>query len=256
VAAVRVLEDSPLFNAGTGSALAADGSIWCDASLMCGDGRAGAVAAVQGIRHPVCAAQALADSGPAPLLWTGRSAELAALHDLEQIDPELMITERQRRRLERHRARRQGAGATGATGATGGTVGAVCLDGSGALAAATSTGGYAGKPPARVGDSAIVGAGTWADERTCAVSATGDGEAFMRVLFAHEIHARMLHRGERLATAAAAALAAVGDAGGLGGAICVGADGAIAMPVSSEVMARAWRCGGAEPVIALGGEIA
>ena len=253
VAAVRVLEDSPLFNAGTGSALAADGSVWCDASLMCGDGRAGAVAAVQGIRHPVCAAQALADSAPAPLLWTGGSAELVALHDLEEIDPELMITERQRRRLDRHRARQQ---ATGATGATGGTVGAVCLDGSGALAAATSTGGYAGKPPARVGDSAIVGAGTWAHERTCAVSATGDGEAFMRVLFAHEIHARMLHRGAGLAAAAAAALAAVADAGGLGGAICVGADGAIAMPVSSEAMARAWRCGGEEPGAALGGEIA
>jgi len=248
VAAVCVLEDSPHFNAGTGSALAADGSVWCDASLMGGDGRAGAVAAVQGIRHPVCAARALADAAPTPLLWTGRSAELAALHALERIDPELMITERQRRRLERWRARQDG------NGGTGGTVGAVCLDTTGALAAATSTGGYAGKPPARVGDSAIVGAGTWADERTCAVSATGDGEAFMRVLFAHEIHARMLHRGEGLAAAAAAALAAVGGVGGLGGAICVGADGAMAMPLSSEVMSRAWRCGDGETFTALGAD--
>jgi L-asparaginase / beta-aspartyl-peptidase len=251
VAAVRVLEDSPLFNAGTGSALASDGGVWCDASLMCGDGRAGAVAALHGIRHPISAAQALAHGRGAPLLWSGRSAELAALHGLEQIDPARMVTDRQRRRLERSFERERQAGGGGATG---GTVGAVCLDAAGALAAATSTGGYVGKPPARIGDSAIVGAGTWADARTCAVSATGDGEAFMRALFAHEIHARMLHTGEGLATAAAAALAAVRDAGGLGGAICVGADGVIAMPVSSEVMARAWRCGDAETRIALGGE--
>lgn len=246
MAAVCLLEDSPRFNAGTGSALAADGSVWCDASLMCGDGRAGAVAAVQGIRHPIHAAQALTRAASVPLLWTGRSAELAAAHDLEQIDPELMIAERQRRRLERHRARRHGMGGAG------GTVGAVCLDATGAMAAATSTGGYTGKPPARVGDSAIVGAGTWADARTCAVSATGDGEAFMRVLFAHEIHARMLHGGDGLAVAAGAALAAVGAAGGLGGAICVGADGAIAMPLSSEMMSRAWRRGDGETFTALG----
>lgn len=251
VAAVRVLEDSPHFNAGTGSALAADGGVWCDASLMCGDGRAGAVAGVQAIRFPIAAAQALADAGPPPpLLWAGRSAELAARYELEQIDPALMITERQRRRLERRRA-----GGQGSESETGGTVGAVCLDAAGALAAATSTGGYVGKPPARIGDSAIIGAGTWADSRTCSVSATGDGEAFMRTLFAHEIHARMLHAGEGLAQAAGAALAAVRDAGGLGGAICVGADGTIAMPVSSEVMARGWRCG-EETQIAHGGAIA
>lgn len=253
VAAVRVLEDSPLFNAGTGSALAADGGVWCDASLMCGDGRAGAVAALHGIRHPISAAQALAHADGAPLLWSGRSAELAALHRVEQIDPARMVTERQRRRLERY-VERERERQAGGRGATGGTVGAVCLDAAGALAAATSTGGYVGKPPARIGDSAVVGAGTWADARTCAVSATGDGEPFMRVLFAHEIHARMLHAGEGLAAAAGAALAAVGQAGGLGGAICVGADGTVAMPVSSEVMARAWRCGDAETSVALGGE--
>lgn len=216
---------------------------------MCGDGRAGAVAAVQGIRHPIAAAQALARAMHPPLLWSGRSSQLAALHGLEQIEPEGMVTERQRRRLERHLARERERQA----GATGGTVGAVCLDAAGGLAAATSSGGYAGKPPARIGDSAIVGAGTWADARTCAVSASGDGEAFMRVLFAHEVHARMLYSGEGPAAAAAAALAAVGDAGGLGGAICVGADGAIAMPVSSEVMARAWRRAGDDTHVELGG---
>jgi beta-aspartyl-peptidase (threonine type) len=246
VAAVCVLEDSPRFNAGTGSALAADGGVWCDASLMCGDGRAGAVAAVQGIRHPILAAQALAHAEGGPLLWAGNSAQLAALHELERRDPERMVTERQRRRLAA--ARRQGG--------TAGTVGAVCLDAAGTLAAATSTGGFCGKSPARVGDSAIPGAGTWAHARTCAVSATGDGEPFLRVLFAHEIHARMLHGGEHLAAAAAAALAAVGAAGGLGGAICVDAGGTIAMPVSSDVMSRAWRRTGERTYTALGGAAA
>ena len=217
---------------------------------MGGDGRAGAVAGVQGIRHPISAAQALARTDRPPLLWSGRSGELAALYDLEQIDPERMITERQRRRLHRHLAREREASATG------GTVGAVCLDANGGLAAATSTGGYTGKAPARIGDSAILGAGTWADGRTCAVSATGDGEAFMRVLFAHEVHARMLHAGQGLAQAAAAALAAVREAGGLGGAICVGADGTFAMPVSSEVMARGWRRDGEDTQVALGGDTA
>ena len=241
VAAVCALEDEPLFNAGTGSALAADGGVWCDATLACSDGRAGAVAAVQGFEHPILAAQALAHADRGPLLWAGRSAELAARHGLERIDPARMITEHQLRRLEAQRARRA---ARRGEAASPGTVGAVCLDAGGRMAAATSTGGYCGKPPARVGDSAILGAGTWAHPRTCAVSATGDGEAFIRAAFAHEIHARMLHGGEDLATAAAAALATVGAAGGLGGAICVDAGGTIAMPISEGTMARAWRKGG------------
>ena len=237
VAAVRELEDCPLFNAATGSALASDGGVWCDATLMCADGRAGAVAGVQGIRNPILAAQALAGAGGDPLLWAGGSEELAARHGLERADPASMITEHQLGRLARRRAR------LGERDAPAGTVGAVCLDAEGVLAAATSTGGYCGKPPARVGDSAIPGAGTWAHALTCAVSATGDGEAFIRAAFAHEIHARMLHAGEDLETAAAAALETVGSAGGEGGAICVDAGGAIAMPLTAEAMPRAWRCG-------------
>jgi beta-aspartyl-peptidase (threonine type) len=246
VAAVCVLEDSPLFNAGTGSALAADGAVWCDATLACGDGRAGAVAAIQGVRHPILAAQALAHAEGGPLLWAGNSAELARLHDLERRAPQRMITDRQRRRLAARRARQTEHDQAG-------TVGAVCLDAAGGLAAATSTGGFSGKPPARVGDSAIAGAGTWADARTCAVSATGDGEAFLRVLFAHEIHARMLYSGEDLTAAAGAALDAVRAAGGLGGAISVDSRGAIALPVSSDVMYRAWRRAGEATYTALGG---
>jgi len=105
VAAVCVLEDCPLFNAVIGSALAADAGVWCDATLMSAEGHAGAVAGLQGIRHPILAARALAHADGGPLLWAGRSAELAALHDLALLDPELMVTERQRRRLAAHRAR-------------------------------------------------------------------------------------------------------------------------------------------------------
>ena len=247
VAAVCVLEDDPSFNAGTGSELAADGGVWCDASLMSGGGGAGAVAAVQGIRNPILAAQALARGGRRPLLWTGRSEELAARYGLELREPAAMVVDRQRRRLSDRRKRAAERAAEHAAAehaderAAGGTVGAVCLDAAGGLAAATSTGGYCGKLPARVGDSAIIGAGTWAHPLTCAVSGTGDGEAFMRALFAHEIHARMLHAGDSLAAAAQAALTTVAEAGGLGGAICVDAGGAIAMPLTSDVMYRAWR---------------
>lgn len=248
VAAVCALEDCPLFNAGIGSALATDAGVWCDAALM-SEGYAGAVAAVQGIRHPILAAQALAHADGGPLLWAGRSAELAALHDLERVDPELMVTQRQLRRLAASRARQGERDKTG-------TVGAVCLDATGRLAAATSTGGFCGKAPARVGDSAIFGAGTWAHPLTCAISATGDGEPFLRVLFAHDVHARMLHGGQDLATAARGALAAVRAAGGRGGAICVDARGIIATPVSSDIMYRAARRVGRRTYTALGGSSA
>ena len=238
VAAVAELEDCPLFNAGAGSALARDGGVWCDAAVMAGDGRAGAVAAVTGVCNPVRAARALLDEGET-LLWAGHSRELAARYELEAADPAAMVTSAARARLEAHRAGRPQPQT--------GTVGAVCLDAGGALAAATSTGGRVGKHPARVGDSPLVGAGTWADERTCAVSATGAGEAFIRAVYGHEVHARMLLGGESAADAAAGALEAVRAAGGLGGAICVSAAGELAMPCTDARMSRAWRVG-SEPV--------
>lgn len=234
VAAVAELEDCPLFNAGTGSVLASDGTVWCDAAVMTGAGRAGAAAAVTGIRHPVRAARALLDVGEI-VLWAGHSGELIARHGLTAIDPQALVTADARRRLDAH--------LSGEAQPQTGTVGAVCLDAGGSLAAATSTGGRTGKHPARVGDSPIVGAGTWADARTCAVSATGAGEAIMRAACAHEVHARMLHAGASLHDAAAAALAGARDAGGLGGLICVSSGGEIAMPCTDEHMSRAWRVG-------------
>lgn len=234
IAAVRVLEDSPLFNAGRGSALADDGTVWCDAAVMTGDGRAGAVAAVSGIRNPVLAAAAVREEGQM-VLWAGNSAQLAVRYGLCRGRPGVLVTDRQRRRLQAHQ--------TGRTQPEMGTVGAVCLDADGRLAAATSTGGRMGKAPARVGDSPVIGAGTWARAGTCAVSATGEGEAFIAAAYAHDVHARMRHAGQSLELAAHAALEDVLRTGGRGGAICVGADGTYAMPATAEIFQRAWLVG-------------
>jgi L-asparaginase / beta-aspartyl-peptidase len=240
IAAVCALEDEPLFNAGVGSVLARDGRAWCDAAVMTGDGRAGAVGGVSGIRHPVLAAAAIRAEGEM-VLWAGHSETLATRYGLERAGGDTLVTDRQRERLEAHLegSEEPGMGM--------GTVGAVCLDGRGRLAAATSTGGRTGKAPARVGDSPLVGAGTWAEAGTCAVSATGEGEAFIVASFAHDVHARMRHAGQPLGAAAEGALRDVLAAGGRGGAICVGADGSFAMPATDEVFQRGWWVGGEAP---------
>ncbi|HWC27956.1 MAG TPA: isoaspartyl peptidase/L-asparaginase, partial [Solirubrobacteraceae bacterium] len=194
---------------------------------------------------PIHAARAILDEGET-LRWAGHSRELVARYGLQSIDPAAMVTPAARRRLEAHLA--------GVRPPQTGTVGAVCLDAAGALAAATSTGGRVAKHPGRVGDSALVGAGTWADRRTCAVSATGAGEAFMRALYGHEVHARMLLAGQSLPAAAATALEGVRAAGGLGGAICISARGEVAMPCTEAQMSRAWRIGDAPIATALAAE--
>jgi L-asparaginase / beta-aspartyl-peptidase len=240
IAAVCALEDEPLFNAGLGAALARDGGAWCDAAVMTGDRRAGAVAGVSGIRSPVRAAAAVREEGEL-VLWAGHSDALAARYGLERVHPQALVTDRQRERLEAHLSGSEDPGMGM------GTVGAVCLDSRGELAAATSTGGRTGKSPARVGDSPLIGAGTWADAHTCAISATGEGEAFIVTSFAHDVHARMRHRGEGLQEAAHRALHEVLSAGGRGGAICVAADGSFAMPATDEVFQRGWLASGHGP---------
>ncbi len=227
-AAVVALEDSPLFNAGRGAVYNAEGRHELDAAVMDGARRrAGAVAAVSRIRNPVLAARAVMEKSPHVLL-AGRGAEdFARRHNLRMAPPAYFHTAARlaalKRRLKGHH----------------GTVGAVALDAAGNLAAATSTGGYTGKLAGRVGDSPIVGAGTYADNATCAVSGTGLGEAFMRTVLAHDIAARMRYRGESLARASAAALRAVRALGGDGGLVAVDRRGNIAMPFNSEGMYRA-----------------
>src|SRR6185503_16023772 len=193
-AAVLVLEDSPLFNAGRGSCLNADGEIEMDAAVMEGERlRAGAVAAVRRIRNPVMAARMVMEKTRHVLLAGEGAERLAEKHGLELETPEYFRTERQQSALDRNLKNYHG------------TVGAVALDADGNLAAATSTGGYTGKLPGRIGDSPLIGAGTYADNRACAVSGTGLGEAFIRAAVAHDVAARMRYRGESLASAARAA---------------------------------------------------
>ena len=226
-AAVVALEDLPLFNAGRGACYNTDEKHELDASVMDGaTRRAGAVAAVSRIRNPVLAARAVMENSRHVLLM-GRGAErFARKHGLALVDDSYFHT---RSRLTALRKRIEGHH---------GTVGAVALDASGQLAAATSTGGYTGKLPGRVGDSPIIGAGNYADD-ACAVSATGIGEAFIRGVLAYDVAARMHYLGESLAVAAGVAMRKLAQLKADGGLIAVDRRGNIAMPFISEGMYRA-----------------
>lgn len=226
-AAVMIMEGFPLFNAGYGSVLCSDGSVEMSAAVMRGiDRAAGAVAMMRRTRHPIAAARSLLDAPP--VLLAGERADAhAAAHGLEQHDPAEFVTDRQRRRLERWLSRRVEADR--------GTVGAVCLDG-GLLAAATSTGGRLGQRPGRVGDSPLIGAGTWADHRI-AVSCTGAGESFIRA-GASRLLGALVAQGIGLEDAARAVMEEVAACDGVGGLIAVDGDGNVVAPFSTEAMPR------------------
>ena len=228
-AAVMVMEGFSLFNAGYGSVLCSDGSVEMSAAVMRGTDRAaGAVAMMRRTRHPIAAARSLLDAPPVMLAGERADAHAAA-QGLEQHDPDEFVTEHQRRRLERFLSRRGDQGDRG-------TVGAVCLDGQGRLAAATSTGGRLGQRPGRVGDSPLIGAGTWADARV-AVSCTGAGEAFIRAGASRLLGALVAH-GVGLEDAARTVLSEVAECDGVGGLIAVDAEGDVTTPFSTEAMPR------------------
>ena len=236
-ASVCVLEDDALFNAGRGAVFTRAGTQEMDAAVMDGrERRAGAVAGIFGPRNPVLAARAVMERSPHVLLIGGGALAFCRDIGLAFAEPSYFFTEARWQALQDtlaqagddDEARRHG------------TVGAVARDKAGNLAAATSTGGMTGKLPGRVGDSPIVGAGTYADNATCAVSATGHGEFFIRYAAAHEIAARIAHGGQPLARAAAAVVAELGRAGGSGGVVAVGRDGAIALPFNCAGMYRGY----------------
>jgi isoaspartyl peptidase/L-asparaginase-like protein (Ntn-hydrolase superfamily) len=234
VAAVILLEDSPLFNAGRGAVFNAAGRHELDAAVMDGaTGRAGAVAGVRRVKNPVLAARAVMERTPHVLLAGPAADRFARAAGLTVVPPVYFSTTARAVALARARA---DAAATAAD--RHGTVGAVALDRYGNLAAATSTGGFTNKLPGRIGDSPLVGAGTYADNASCAVSGTGSGEHFMRAVLAYDVAARIRYRGETLAEAACGALARVEALGGDGGLIAVDRAGNIAMPFVSEGMYR------------------
>jgi L-asparaginase / beta-aspartyl-peptidase len=228
IAAVMVLEDDPLFNAARGGSLNSDGDVEMDASIMEGAKlRAGAVAGVRRIRNPVLAARAVMENTQHVLLAGDGAERFARKQGLKLESPAYFRTARQLVSLRKNRKNYHG------------TVGAVALDIDGNLAAATSTGGYTAKMPGRIGDSPIIGAGTYADNRGCAVSATGLGESFIRAAVAYDMSARMRYRGDSLAAAAGAALRSVAKLGGDGGLVALDRRGNVAMPFNSEGMYRA-----------------
>jgi beta-aspartyl-peptidase (threonine type) len=242
-AAITVLEDAPEFNAGRGAVLTSEGRVEMDASLMTGhDLQAGAVASVRGIRHPILAARAVLEDSPHVML-TGRGAEgWARDAGLEFMDEDWFITPFRAEQLERARAAdaaRADADA-GRKDAWYSTVGAVALDAHGNLAAGTSTGGMTNKRFGRVGDSPIIGAGTYADNASCAVSATGHGEFFIRHVVAYRICAGMTLGGQTLAESAETVVnGLLVEAGGDGGVIAIDGGGRIVMPFNTPGMYRA-----------------
>ncbi len=239
-AAVRILEDSPLFNAGRGAVFNHEGINELDASIMDGkDRQAGAVAGVRHVRNPVLLARAVMEDSPHVML-TGTGAEEFALErGIELVPRSYFFTERRWSQLERAR---QGDRLSAADLGYYGTVGAVARDQQGNLAAATSTGGMTNKRWGRVGDSPVIGAGNYADNRSCAVSATGSGEYFIRSVLAHEIAALIRHRSLDAVTAAREAIGqSLAGIGGDGGVIVIDHEGRIAMEFNTEGMFRGAR---------------
>lgn len=217
------MEDSGLLNAGRGSARNRDGDVQMDAAVMDGQtGGAGAVAAVRHLRNPVCAARLVMERSGHVLLAGADAERFAVGLGAATVDSSYFVAPGEQRAPP-----------------DGDTVGAVARDLRGDLAAATSTGGIAGKVPGRIGDSPVIGAGTFADNASVAVSCTGQGEFFLRLVLAHELAALMRHGGLALAPAAARAIHEdLARAGGRGGLIAVSATGEVAMEANTAYMPR------------------
>ncbi|WP_043879446.1 isoaspartyl peptidase/L-asparaginase family protein [Azorhizobium caulinodans] len=241
-ATVMALEDEPLFNAGRGAVLTSAGTLEMDAAIMDGrDRRAGAVAGIFGPRNPILAARAVMEKTEHVMLTGSGANAFCRESGLEIMPEDYFLTPARQEALARELERRRtGAPDDGDAARKHGTVGAVALDSHGHLAAATSTGGMTAKLPGRVGDSPVFGAGTWADDATCAVSATGHGEYFIRYAVGHEIDARMRWAGQSLKRASEGIVRELAPLGGSGGLIAVDRTGAISLPFNSEGMYRAW----------------
>ncbi len=250
IAAIVLLENNPLFNAGKGAVYNEAGMVAHDASLMDGkSGKGGAVGAVSCIKNPVLAAKAVMDHGRHVFL-VGRGAEKFAIRaGLDSVPQAYFFTQS---RWENYEKTRQTQLEREFPVQPKGTVGAVALDKNGNLAAGTSTGGMHFKLEGRLGDSPVIGAGTWADNNSCAVSATGHGEFFILNAVAHDLHARMVYAGQPLQQAADELVMnklKQLDAGG--GIIAVDKQGNVAMPFNTSGMFRASVVAGKKPFVAI-----
>jgi len=239
IAAVVVLEDNPLFNAGLGAVLDRDGVATLDASVMDGGTLgAGAVSGLRHVKNPIELARLVMDESPHVMLVGEGAEEFARLEGVELVSNEYFRTPVRQAQLQRLL---KGAAEKENDLVAFGTVGAVALDAHGNLAAATSTGGMTGKRWGRVGDSPIIGAGTYASNAGCAVSATGHGEYFIRTVVAHDICAQMQYAKLPLAESVKNTLGRMKALGGNGGVIAIDARGGIVMDFNSEGMFRGAR---------------
>ena len=247
--AVEMLEDEPLFNAGKGSVIAANGNITMDASIMDGkDGRVGSVVNVQKVRHPIRAAKTVLDNEWPVMLNSDAADKYAIEHGLEEVSQEWLKTELRVAQWQKWKDANSRPGSTDEDDEAVldhdigmGTVGAVALDKNGNLAAATSTGGMTGKPAGRIGDTPIIGAGTWAENGVCGVSGTGHGEYFIRLGVAKEICALMKYQNLSVEQAAQIVINKLGNMGADGGVIVLDSNGNPAMIFNTPAMARAYK---------------
>jgi len=237
-ATIKILEDSPLFNAGKGAVFNADGQNELDAAIMDGKTmKAGAVASVKTIKNPISAARKVMENSPHVLLVKEGAEEFAKGQGLEIVDPSYFFTQERWDALQKAKQREleQKPDET----KKGGTVGAVALDKSGNLTAGTSTGGMTNKKYGRVGDSPIIGAGTYANNGTCGISATGHGEYFITNVVAYDISARMQYLGESLDSAANYVVnSKLKSQNASGGLVAMDKNGNISMPFNSDGMFR------------------
>ncbi|MDA8969882.1 isoaspartyl peptidase/L-asparaginase [bacterium] len=246
---IHVMENSPLFNSGKGAVLSAEGTIALDASFMDGAAlNAGAVAGVQTIKNPISAAIQVMKNSPHVMLSGKGADQFAKEQGLELVDPSYFITEKRIKALERVKAAEAKKAGSALLHSEEiyvkqqymGTVGCVALDTSGNLAAGTSTGGMTNKKWDRIGDAPIIGAGTYANNATCAISATGWGEFFIRSVVAHDISALMDYKGLSIGEAARIVIhEKMGALGGNGGVVGIDRQGNIAMEMNSQGMYRA-----------------
>ena len=264
-AALRLLEDSPLFNAGKGAVLTSVGTVELDASIMEGGTlKAGAVASLKHIKNPISLARLVMEKSKHVMMVSEGAEEFARQLGIEMMPNEYFITERRLKDLQKQQEEEKKKKQSHFSGAPlsenfalqaeqqkYGTVGAAALDRAGNLAAGTSTGGISNKRFGRVGDSPIIGAGTYANNRTCAVSCTGDGEYFIRSCVAHNVSALMEYKGLSLKEATQAALDNAEKLGGKGGLIAIDHTGQIAMPFNTAGMYRGFVGADGKPVVSI-----